>query len=182
MSMESTAEAVQSTSSRERQASRIQSLLNIIQAWLPVLTVVGGALWALYTYLDHQSEVQREAARQANKEAITRRLEAQKPFLEKQLALYFEAAQIAGKLVTLKPGNEKWDEVENRFWQLYWSELSMVESPAVEAAMVKVGDALSDYKQTPDNERTTSALDDAVYELAHAIRDGITATWTGRAD
>jgi hypothetical protein len=58
----------------------------------------------------------------------------------------------------------------------------MVESPAVEAAMVKVGDALSDYKQTPDNERTTSALDDAVYELAHAIRDGITATWTGRAD
>jgi hypothetical protein len=67
---------------------------------LPVLTIVGGALWALYTYLDHQSEVQREATRQANKEAITRRLEAQKPFLEKQLALYFEAAQIAGKLVT----------------------------------------------------------------------------------
>ena len=73
MSTESATEAPQRTSSREMQAIRVQSLLNIIQAWLPVLTVVGGALWALYTYLDHQTEVQREAAALGFRRAIVPR-------------------------------------------------------------------------------------------------------------
>jgi hypothetical protein len=111
----------------------MKTLLNLIQAWLPVLTVVVGALWGLYTFIDHQKEVAREADRQQSQQAATRLLEAQKPFLEKQLALYFEAAQVVGKLVTLKPGDTEWGNNENRFWQLYWSELSMVEDGTLKA-------------------------------------------------
>ena len=159
------------------EAQEMEAALKVVQACLPVLTVVVGALWALYTYLDHQKEVTREAARQEKQQTTARLLEAQRPFLEKQLALYFEAAQVAGKLVTLKPGNAEWDNNENRFWQLYWSELSMVESPAVEVAMVKVGERLSNYKNSPNNKEPTQALDGSVYDLAHAIRDGIQAAW-----
>ena len=48
---------------------------------LPVLVAVIGGLWGLYTYIDHAKEAR-------EKELLTRRLEAQKPFLDKQLALY----------------------------------------------------------------------------------------------
>jgi hypothetical protein len=37
-------------------------LLGLAQAWLPVLTVVGGALWGLFTYLDHAKEAAKTQA------------------------------------------------------------------------------------------------------------------------
>jgi hypothetical protein len=160
----------------------MKEFLNLIQSWLPVLTVVGGALWGLFTYVDHQKEMAGQAAQQENKQTAARLLEAQRPFLEKQLALYFETAQVAGKLVTLKPGSTEWDNNETRFWQLYWSELSMVESQDIESAMVKVGQNLTDYKNAPIREENRRTLDVSVYELAHAIRNGIKTTWTSKAD
>jgi hypothetical protein len=72
--------------------------------------------------LDHQKEIARATDVQQKQQATARLLEAQRPFLEKQLSLHFEAAQVASKLVTLKPGAD-WDNTETRFWQLYWSEL-----------------------------------------------------------
>jgi hypothetical protein len=155
------------------------TMLGIVQAWLPVLTVVVGALWALYTYLDHQKQLERERALQVQKDAITRRIEVQKPFLQKQLELYFETAQIVGKLVTTKPASADWDNLERRYWALYWSELSMVEDKIVEEAMVKFGATLQDYKSRPDNTDGIRALNGAAYELAHAIRTAIESAWSG---
>jgi hypothetical protein len=160
----------------------MKELLNLIQAWLPVLTVVVGTLWGLYTYLDHQKEVANQAARQDKQQAAARLFEAQKPLLEQQLALYFEAAQVAGKLVTLKPGDSEWGNNENRFWQLYWSELSMVESRDVEGAMVNVGKQLVEYKKYPNKDENIHALNTSVYELAHAIRNGIQTAWISKID
>jgi hypothetical protein len=159
--------------------NRTHAMLAIIQAWLPVLTVVVGAVWGLYTYLQHQKEVERQQAIQAERDATTRRIEAQKPFLQKQLELYFETAQIVGRLVTMKPGSADWDTLERRYWALYWSELSMVEHHVVEEAMVKFGAALSDYKEAPDNRDKIRALNNAAYQLAHAIRTGVESAWSG---
>jgi hypothetical protein len=161
------------------QETNIQTLLKVIQSWLPVLTVVAGGLWGLYTYIDHQKEIQQQLSAQADRDATTRRIEAQKPFLEKQLALYFETAQIAGQLVTLKHGGTDWDKVEQRFWALYWSELSMVEHGIVESAMKSFGDLLKDYDKSPNDPAAKSALDVGAYELAHAIRSGIESAWSG---
>jgi hypothetical protein len=120
----------------------------VIQGWLPVLTVVVGAGWALYTYLDHQKDAARLLRLQADKEMVTRRIEAQKPFLQKQLDLYFETAHIVGKLVTMEPSSSgEWSTLTNRFWALYWSELSMVEHRMVEARMKRFGDALLRYQE-----------------------------------
>jgi hypothetical protein len=166
----------------QRRGAQMDGWLKLVQAWLPVLTVVVGALWGLYTYIDHQKEVASAARDQQRQQTAARLLEAQRPFLEKQLALYFDAAQVAGKLTTLKPGNADWDNNENRFWQLYWSELSLVESPAVETAMVKVGQYLNEYKKSPNNNEAGNNLQGSIYELAHAIRDGIQATWTRKPE
>jgi hypothetical protein len=124
-------------------------------------------------------ELERQQAIQAERDAVTRRIEAQKPFLQKQLELYFEIAQIVGKLVTLKPGSTGWDDLERRYWALYWSELSMVEHRIVEEAMITFGAKLSDYKSGPDNHDKIQALNRAAYQLAHAIRAGIENAWSG---
>lgn len=168
---------------RDMPETTSHKLLSLIQAWLPVLTVVVGSLWALYTYLAHQQEVQSAAAVQAQKEAATRLIEARKPFLEKQLALYFETAQITGKLATITPDTGEWEGVERRFWELYWSELSMVEDSVVEAAMVEFGKALADftstYRTAPDKEEKKRPLHSAAYELAHALRRSMESGWSG---
>src|SRR6266550_849493 len=144
-------------------------LLDVVQNWLPVLTVVVGALWGLWTYIESQKaaeelrltqaktfEEQRQAQQkeadaqqrlQVAREANTRRVEAQKPFLTKQLELYFETANVVGKLVTLAPAptdqsSKEYEEALRRFYALYWSELSMVEHKNVESAMVVFKNAL----------------------------------------
>jgi hypothetical protein len=161
-----------------RGSSRNAAILSVVLAWLPVLTVVAGGLWGLYTYIDHQNEVQRQSAADSDRDAATRRIEAQRPFLEKQLALYFETAQVAGRLVTLDVKSGDWSDAEQRFWALYWSELSMVEHKIVEQAMVEFGKALKAYKEAPNSE-TKSAIDIAALNLAHAIRSGIEDAWKG---
>jgi hypothetical protein len=50
----------------------------------------------------------RSAGLAAAQDSQTRLIEAQRPFLVKQLDLYFETAQIAGKLVSLDPASEEW--------------------------------------------------------------------------
>jgi hypothetical protein len=164
-------------------------VLRIVQAWLPVLTVVVGALWGLYTFLAHEKEAAEASARQTQGEAATRAIEAKQPFLKKQLALYYETATIAGKLVTLTPSDTEWHDLERRFYELYWSELAMVEDHSVETAMVEFSRTMNEYKANfknvagdPDRlQDARSPLNTAALDLAHAIRASISTQWdTGR--
>ena len=104
---------------------------------------LGTLLWAIWTYGDtRRSEIdQREQADQ--RIAETRRVEATKPFLERQLRLYTEAAQVAARIATSRDQSAT-DEAVERFWQLYWGELALVENEAVEGAMKAFGDGLRD--------------------------------------
>jgi hypothetical protein len=146
------------------------------------VTVVVGAIWALYTYQDHQKEVELEATRQAEYAQEARNFEARKPFLEKQLGLYVEASKVAGYLVTHKPNEAEWATNYTRLQAMYWSELSMVESPVVEDAMVKLAEALSSYSKEPlANEAASESkrvhASNAAYTLAHAIRKDLDSIW-----
>lgn len=57
------------------------ALLATFQTWLPFLTLVGGALWGLYTYMDHHDAEARLQAAQNAKEAKVRVFEALQAFL-----------------------------------------------------------------------------------------------------
>jgi hypothetical protein len=151
----------------------LDKLADSLVKLLPVLTAVVGAIWALYAYLDH-----------AKQDRAARLVEIQRPFLEKQLALYFETTQVTGDLVSLDGWHDqKWLDRTHRFWALYWSELAMVESRDVEGAMVEFGRALTET----ENARTgtdqanfrahQNSLNGLALDVAHAIRASIESSW-----
>ncbi|MBY0401414.1 hypothetical protein K2X89_14035 [Myxococcota bacterium] len=125
------------------------------------LSALGGAIafcWGVFQFT---------AGQQAQSE--TRRIEATRPFLERQLKLYTEATQAAATLSTSKDSNEL-DASRKTFWLLYWGELALVEDKKVEAAMVQFGDALRKGS-------TEDLLQEHALTLAHACRDSLAESW-----
>jgi hypothetical protein len=143
-----------------RTATQLRPHTTSRATWDSGISLVGAA-WTLYQYI------------------VTRRIEVRQPFLNKQLELYFKAASVVGNFAKIKPNTEEWKKNESDFWELYWSELSIVESNQVEKAMINVGEALKSYKADPINDKKKEELNDRIYELAHAIRDSIKQGWRG---
>ena len=135
-----------------------EELRKVLSDWGPLIGGVGAfALPFLYTIV---------------KDARTRRIEAQKPHLERQLKLYTEACQVTVCLATSSEQGKK-EEAAKRFWELYWGELCMVEDRGVEQAMAKFGEALNGNVEQ-------EALKDSCYDLAHAFRKSLEKTWGHR--
>jgi hypothetical protein len=143
---------------------------------LPVLVALAGGIWALYNYMGQQERLAMERRFEDDRQTRARLIEAQRPFLTQQLALYFETSQLVGKIITQPPKTDEWSKLENRFWALYWSELAMVEHPVVESAMKNFGDQLATFRNDP-SEAQRRILERRAYELAHAIRSGIVSAW-----
>jgi hypothetical protein len=106
------------------------------------------------------------------KEAEARRIEASRPFLELRQKLYMEAVKAAAVLANREGYSEQEiASAKRRFRELYVAELSMVESPEVEARMVDLA-SKTDQSLTPLNPAQKAA-----YDLAHALRDSFVASW-----
>jgi hypothetical protein len=133
---------------------KVESSIKIIGA----LIALGGFLWGMFTYFDARE-----------REAETRRIEATKSFLERQLQLYTEATQIAATLATVTTDSIE-DKTIQRFWQLYWGELALVENADVEKAMVKFGQGLQNGYNKPQLQQLSLAL-------AHACRESLAISW-----
>jgi hypothetical protein len=102
----------------------------------------------------------------------TRQLEAAKPFLTLRQNLYSEAIHAAGVLATpdVHTDEEK-VAARKRFQELYVAELSMVEPHNVEESMVEVAKQI-DPGLVPLNKKQ-----EAVYKLAHTLRDSFVESW-----
>ena len=132
-----------------------------LDAWIKALSILGGVVafgWGVIQFIASQ-----------NAQAETRRIEATKPFLERQLKLYTEATLAAATLATSKKADEL-DTATRKFWSLYWGELALVEDKRVEAAMVKFGEAL-------DAGSVGQQLQQHSLALAHACRDSLADSW-----
>lgn len=147
---------------------------------LPRIHALRGFLWGMWTYVDtskqqlarERTESAREvAARRFEDEpqARTRRIEATKPYLERQLTLYTQASQMASTLATSDDEQGK-VKMRMRFWQLYWGELALVEDKAVEGAMVEYGSCLTENCGSGELKGKSLAL-------AHACRDSLAVSW-----
>ncbi|MFT7772054.1 hypothetical protein [Roseateles sp.] len=129
--------------------------------WLRLLSVLGAVCvfgWGVYQFVMTQ-RAQME----------TRRIEATKPFLERQLKLYTEATQAAATLATSKVDSEL-ELAGKKFWSLYWGELALVEDRQVEAAMVQFGRVLQ--SGGAGQELALASL-----QLAHACRESLAESW-----
>ena len=132
-----------------------------LETWIKALSLLGGVIafcWGVLQFIATQ-----------NAQAETRRIEATKPFLERQLKLYTEATQAASALATSKKADEL-DAANKKFWSLYWGELALVEDKKVEAAMVQLGRALEEGSVGQQLQQHSLAL-------AHACRDSLAESW-----
>ena len=130
---------------------------------LPLLSVLAALVGLL---------IQNNASNQA------RLLEAQKPFLEKQLQQYFDVSVAASKIATTKKPDVR-AQAEADFWVLYWGPLAVVEDASlytpggeVEGAMVRFGDCLDPQAPCSDDELKVRSLD-----IAHSCRISFGASW-----
>jgi hypothetical protein len=132
-----------------------------LDLWLKALSAVGAV--GLFAW----GVVQFFAAQRAQSQ--TRRIEATKPFLERQLNLYTQITQAASTLAT-ETFVQEVDAASKIFWTLYWGELALVEDSRVEAAMVEFGRCLKSACTQHD-------MQEASLKLAHACRDSLADSW-----
>lgn len=133
--------------------------LEALAKWATVVATLAGLLWGVVSTLETWSR------------------ESRRPFLDRQLTLYEEATRTAAVLATSEDPTEV-EAAEERFWQLYWGELALVENGGlgaqgggVEAAMVRFGNAL---RARP---RNMEILQQRSLDLAHACRDSLADSW-----
>lgn len=123
--------------------------------------------WGIWTWRVAQRDKLDAIARENERLAQTRRVEATRPFLERQLELYSEAARVCAQLASA-PDNA---QASGRFWELYWGELALVENKDVESAMVSFGQALH-YMPEDASELKHRAL-----AVAKACRLSLARSW-----
>lgn len=138
-------------------------------------------------------DILRQEISMANK---AREFEIQKPYRETQMKLYFDAADAASTIATSRNQSERL-KAEQKFWQLYWGSLSVVEDAltesaeesSVEKAMFLFGKCSSlptsrfewgssDLTSTTFNLCAREVLNDKSLCLAYAIRDAVHKTWS----
>jgi hypothetical protein len=161
-----------------------------IVAYGPALVVIVAGGWQATTWWLERSERAAhddENRKQAYRIALR---ESQKTFLERQLQLYFEVSRVTAKLASLPAklpdsgpaNNETYEWANRRFWELYWGELSIVESPDVARAMVAFGEQLQKVTdcyaaKKPNCSSEQGQLTTLSYRLAGRLRESIQAGW-----
>jgi hypothetical protein len=80
------------------------------------------------------------------------------PFRQKQLDLYIQATEAAGRLAS-ETNEDEWEKARTTFWRLYWGPLCIVEDKDVERRMVELGELVPQEPLSPDtNEEDRSNL------------------------
>jgi hypothetical protein len=142
---------------------------------MKVLAIVGAIasfLWAVYQWRASQNELREQRAYEITKTSEQRRIEAQKPFLDRQLVLYTETIHLTSFLATAAQSPE-WTKARDRFWELYWGELATVENREVASQMVSFGEALNGQ----GGKVSDAILQQKALSLAHAVRESLDQSW-----
>jgi hypothetical protein len=135
--------------------------------WLGAAVALAGAITGIFSY----------RASIANSKAASER-EYQKPFYDRQMTLYFDASRAAATLASSRNPNEL-RKASERFWQLYWGELCIVEDQQVESKMRDFGIVLSQVEKAPGRltVQEQQSLRKPSYDLAQSLRDSLSKAW-----
>jgi len=153
-------------------------------------TFIWTVYWTVHTWRD-KSRKELEAATLNSEHAnLTRRIEATKPFLDRQLELYTAATHFAATLATSEDPGEIQDATRH-FLQLYSGELALVENRDVATAMDNFFRALPtpedrmkpaiDYEERHRARQEKEALRQLSLNLATACRESLALSWGVKA-
>jgi hypothetical protein len=179
----------QATPKMQGPAEYHSRMLEIIKAWLPVLTVVVGALWGFYEYIETQKKAETtrlvqentlasQRAEQSKRDGETRRIEAQKPFLELQFKTYVHAITLVGKLASIDIKSPDYQPIMDEFEMLYWADLGLVMDDGVLKAVNELRRSLEKNRNEPTHESDLNVKSGAE-ETITAIRESIRKGWNG---
>jgi len=159
---------------------------------LGALGAIATFLWTVYVWREKSRQELEAAAHDAERARLTRRIEATKPFLERQLELYTEATRAAAIIATSED-QEKVRSAREIFWQLFSGELALVENPEVASAMQDFGRTLimeegrneaqgdSHKEKEPNKHLEKEGLRQLSLNLASACRNSLARSWGTRA-
>jgi len=149
----------------ENQERKFETMLKLFGP----LLAVAAFFWGIYTYRENARQQLAKEDAEARRTADTRRIEATRPYLDKQLTLYTEATKVTVTIATSSDSKEI-EKATRRFWELYWGELGLVEHDDVETAMVNFGKAL-------DAKEGQGELARLALYLAKACRAELAVSW-----
>jgi hypothetical protein len=157
---------------------------NRITKHVPAITAIvaiGALSFGIYQFRAQQGEAFRRQESELKRANDAKEQEFRKPFWEKQLHLYFDASEAASTLAT-STDKRRIESAQERFWQLYWGPLAVVEDAGldleddkdakVEAAMVAFGNCLDGTDVCDQQEKRRRSL-----ILAHTLRESIGKSW-----
>lgn len=104
---------------------------------------------------------------------------AEKPYLERKLAWCEEVVETTARISTsLDPAQADLD----RFWQMYWGVMGLIEKETITAAMIDFGKSLETLQPSAagskDVEAHLSSLQGKSLVLAHACRRELCREWS----
>lgn len=149
-----------------------------------LLMVVGAIVsffWGVFVWSSNLDSERLRMAAEADLNAQTRKIEATKPFLSMQLALYQEAVQLASVISTTEPSPQRQESIR-KLMRLYWGKLAMVENQEVETAMVVLRNAIIAEELREElgeelDEELREELRQKALALARACRRSLDLSW-----
>jgi hypothetical protein len=152
-----------------RISKEIQETVKFLADIIQTLFIVLGGGWAVYTFATQQ-----EADIKATQRELAR------PYYEKQLSLYLDASRVVAHLAKQPTGREK-EELEARFWELYWGELAFVESNDIELLMVSF--CKEYFKGSPECQSNSASteLPGSAISIAQRASEEIRNRWAASA-
>jgi hypothetical protein len=152
-------------------------LITVVAAIWTALTAIASSYWSVRQFQASSEEFQTRLAFDREVQDKTRRIESQKPFLEKRLEIYLEVIKVSSRLTEwdLPIDSAAWKDNAKRFWQMRWGELEMVGDPGIRNAARLVGEQITRAAANPLEDR--HPLRWAVECLADELRYSIEHTW-----
>lgn len=156
-----------------------QKYASTINTLVATVAIVASGLWAYYEY-----ETQANLALVQAKLALeAQQFEAAKPFLQRQLDLCVEASNAAATLASAQDP-ERVAAAMDRFWELYWGSLHIVEDFGDDSVEDMMFDFGKKVEKLPSDAKILAALDagerglkfDSL-DLAKACRRLIEQSW-----
>jgi hypothetical protein len=149
---------------------------DIVSTGVGLLVGLIAGVWSVYTHFEQGKAEREQSAAALQIQIKLAEFESQRPFYQRQLDYFGDAARAAAQVATLADG-EKRESAKQRFWELYWGELGIVEKGEFAHAMVQFGEALRAEKDGQPVAVHSGGMTEAAYAIAKAARSEIADAW-----
>jgi len=145
------------------------------------LTAAVIAAWAVFTWSADRLKESENRRAESERQAQVRIFEARKPFLDRQLDVYFEITKLAGKLAALAPNQQEWSGLKERFFEIYFGELNAIGDQDVWFEANTIAGALNRLELGRDKKEYQQKdffdLKDGSFRMGREIRKSIEKQW-----